>query len=114
MPVTAAAARCRSGRSRRSPCHRGPGSASWSPLAPKTWPGRPTPRLSRPPSTGARPVADEMADIPGAEVVPLHAVEAQTEAALTEAKPPVYLDTTGRVPGERLPVIPPYLGAGRT
>ncbi len=41
-----------------------------------------------------------------AEVIPLRAVEAQTETGLGEATPPAYLDTTGTDAGKRLPIIP--------
>lgn len=43
---------------------------------------------------------------PDAEVIPLRAVEAQTETGLGEARPPAYLDTTGADAGKRLPIIP--------
>ena len=40
------------------------------------------------------------------EAVPLHAVDAQTETGLGEARPPAYVDTTGPDAGKRLPIIP--------
>jgi DNA segregation ATPase FtsK/SpoIIIE, S-DNA-T family len=42
-------------------------------------------------------------------VVQLRATEAPTETALAETPAPAYLATPGRVPGERLPVIPLHL-----
>jgi S-DNA-T family DNA segregation ATPase FtsK/SpoIIIE len=49
---------------------------------------------------------DQIACHPGGEVIPLRAVDAQTEVALTEAKLPPYLDITGLAAGKRRDVIP--------
>jgi DNA segregation ATPase FtsK/SpoIIIE, S-DNA-T family len=43
-----------------------------------------------------------------AEIIPLRAVDAQTETGLDEASPPAYLDTTDDTTGQRLPIIPEH------
>ena len=57
----------------------------------------------------AIPDPDDDSRAPSGEVVPLRAGQAHDEAELAGAKPPAYLAVPGRVPGERLPVIPPHL-----
>lgn len=52
---------------------------------------------------------DEDPEETAGTVVQLRAEQAPTEAALAEAPAPAYLATPGRVPGERLPVIPLHL-----
>jgi S-DNA-T family DNA segregation ATPase FtsK/SpoIIIE len=48
-----------------------------------------------------------------AEVVPLRAEDAQTEAGFAEAPAPAYLDTTGTGEDRRLPVVPAHLRRDR-
>lgn len=57
----------------------------------------------------AIPDPDDDSRAPSGEVVPLRAEQAGTEAELAETPAPAYLATPGRVPGERLPVIPLHL-----
>jgi DNA segregation ATPase FtsK/SpoIIIE, S-DNA-T family len=57
----------------------------------------------------AIPDPDDDSRAPSGEVVPLRAEQAGTEAEMAGAKPPAYLAVPGRVPGERLPVIPQHL-----
>ena len=49
---------------------------------------------------------------PGAQVVPLRAEDADTEAGLSHATPPAYVDTTDASAGKRVPIVPGPLRPG--